>query len=37
MTHIKLIQAQIQEALLPANPDLNAINSLIDKKGALRT
>jgi len=37
LTHIRLSQAQIQEALLPANPDLNAINALIDKKGSLRT
>jgi hypothetical protein len=37
ITHIRLIQAQIQEALLPATPDLQAINSLIDKKGQLRT
>jgi hypothetical protein len=37
MTHIRLIQAQISEALLPATPDTAAINALIDKKGALRT
>jgi Spy/CpxP family protein refolding chaperone len=36
-THIKLVQAQIAEALLPATPDANAINALIEKKGLLRT
>ncbi len=35
-THIRLVQAQIAEALLPAAPDANAINALIDKKGQLR-
>lgn len=37
MTHIKLVQAQIAEALLPANPDASAINALIDKKSQFRT
>jgi len=36
MTHIRLVQAQIEEALLAAAPDSSAINALIDKKGALR-
>jgi hypothetical protein len=36
MTHIRLVNAQIQEALLPASPDLQAINALIDKKAQLR-
>jgi len=36
-THIRLIRAQIAEALLPATPDVQAINALIDKKGELRT
>ncbi len=37
LTHIRLIKAQIDEALLAANPDEQAINALIDKKGLLRT
>jgi len=37
MTHIELVQAQIAEALLPANPDANAVNALIDKKSQFRT
>jgi hypothetical protein len=37
LTHIRLIQAQISEAMLPANPDVAAINALIDKKGAFRS
>lgn len=36
LTHIRLIQAQIAEALLPASPDAQAINALIEKKGQLR-
>jgi len=36
-THIRLIRAQIAEALLPATPDVQAINALIDKKGEFRT
>ncbi len=36
LTHIRLVQAQIAEALLPAAPDAQAINALIDKKGQLR-
>lgn len=35
-THIRLVQAQIAEALLPANPDAQAINALIEKKGQFR-
>jgi|GEM_PF-2241067 Spy/CpxP family protein refolding chaperone len=35
-THIGLIRAQIAEALLPAAPDEQTINALIDKKGQLR-
>ncbi len=36
MTHIRLVQAQIEEALLATAPDTAAINALIDRKGALR-
>ena len=36
-THIRLVKAQIAEALLPASPDEQAINALIEKKGQLRT
>jgi hypothetical protein len=36
-THARLVQAQIAEALLPANPDKGAIDSLIERKGQLRT
>jgi Spy/CpxP family protein refolding chaperone len=36
LTHIRLVQAQIAEALLPANPDSQAITALIEKKGQLR-
>jgi len=38
-THIRLVQAQIAEALLPGakGPDVQAINALIDRKGQFRT
>ena len=38
-THIRLVQAQIAEALLPtaAGPDAQAVNALIEKKGQFRT
>ena len=37
-THIRLVQAQIAEALLPSasGPDQGTINALIDKKGQYR-
>lgn len=36
LTHIRLIRAQIAEALLPPSPDAQAINALIEKEGQLR-
>lgn len=39
LTHIRLVQAQVAEALLPSasGPDASAINALLDKKGQFRT
>ncbi|HUW42259.1 MAG TPA: hypothetical protein VMV90_14730 [Rectinemataceae bacterium] len=39
ITHIRLVQAQIAEALLPsaAGPDAKAIDVLIERKGRFRT
>src|SRR5208337_4734824 len=37
ITHIRLVNAQIAEALLSPSPDVQAIDTLIDKKGQLRT
>jgi hypothetical protein len=36
MTHIRIVGAQIQEAYLPASPDLQAIDALIDKRVQFR-
>lgn len=36
MTHMRLVGAQIQEAYLPASPDLQAIDALIDKRVQFR-
>lgn len=33
---LKVIEAQIRQAMVPANPDLKAVNALVDRKVALQ-